>query len=210
MWRKLVLLVCAAVQLTQTSITWAAPITQIVDSSSLISTRINYHDGSRSKSKLIYCLLKTPGTAKGVSGGVLFTPIALTIAKLKARGIAGSRLNTQVSIKKAGSKACVGLADGLPAPTPTPFTGIEGNFDASGNLTAKGKVTFGVPASIDGNISVGRVLSATNCACHSEMNGRSFSYLRATIAGAPMYFDATQIPDSMLANLTAYLNRFRP
>jgi len=190
----------------------AAPSAKVVDSSELLSTRISYKLGTATKNKIIYCLGRMPGDAKGISDGVLFTPIATTIAKLKSRNINGAPFKRQQAIKKAGVSACARLSDGGSAPaTPTPTpVGSSGNFDSNGNVTAKGKTTFGIPSSLSGNISAGKTLTANYCGCHGERTGRSFSYLRAAIAQPPMYFNSSQITDATLANITAYLNRFRP
>lgn len=191
----------------------AAPSAQIVDASLLKSTKISYKIGSSTKSKTIYCLSKTPGTAKSATGGVLFTPVATTIAKLKANKVTGIKLQTQLAIKKAGSSACSKLESGgtVPTPssgaTPTP-TFRPSNFNGNGDVTASGKEAFGIPSSASGNISTGRTLSNSYCSCHGEKIGLSFPTLRAAIAQSPMFFDSNQISDDMLASITAYLNRF--
>lgn len=138
----------------------------------------------------------------------------------KARQAAGSAQGsrrTALLSKAARHKSNARLGDpvcddgppgggGTPTPTPAP-----GNFDLSGNLTEKGKTTFGVPAHLSGNTTTGRALWNGYCAgCHtSEQGNRSFSNLRTAIAGEPMYYTTTEITDVQLANLVAFLNRFR-
>jgi hypothetical protein len=100
-----------------------------------------------------------------------------------------------------GSTAC---KNGPPT-TPTP----TGNFDSFGNVTAAGKLRFGIPQYLSASISQGRTVQNLNCnGCHLERVDYTFSTLRQKIAQAPMYYDSSQIPDSDLAQLTAYLNRY--
>ena len=188
---------------------YAVSRTQVVESSELTSTKISYKVEGRTKSKTIYCLKKVPGDAKSVSGGVLFTPVATTIAKMKAKKIRGTKLNAQIAIKKAGTSACTKLQNGTsPTPTPTPSQIGGGNFDGSGNTTPKGNTAFGIPSGITGNITSGKTTFSTYCSCHGSLSAKTFPYLRTRIAQDPMNFDSTQIPDSVLADVTAYLNRF--
>jgi hypothetical protein len=190
----------------------AAPSSQIVSSAQVVSTSISYKISGKTKTKTIYCLGKVPGTVRSISEGLLFTPIATTIAKLKAKKITGIKLQTQIAIKKSGAKACAQLVPGSsPTPsngaTPTP-TLSPSNFTGTGDVTASGKAVFKIPSNLTANISKGRALSASYCSCHTDKLGKTFPVLRTSIAVAPMYFDSTQITDQMLADITAYLNRY--
>lgn len=93
-----------------------------------------------------------------------------------------------------------------PIATPT----SSGNFDAQGNVTSKGMALFMIPAGLSANIDRGKVVYDLNCTgCHAAKTGRPFTTLRTDIAKAPMDFDSSEITDASLADLTAYLNRFR-
>ncbi len=101
-----------------------------------------------------------------------------------------------------GDKAC---KDG-PASTPTP----SGNFDSSGNVTAQGKSVFGIPASLSANVSQGKTANNLMCAgCHGERLNYSFTQLRSVTSASPMFFTSNDLSDATLANITAYLNRYR-
>jgi hypothetical protein len=204
--RRYILASCALVFLAY-STAWAVPKARLVEATEIISTSVQYKSAGRTKSKIVFCLGKISGDSKITSKGILFTPFATTIAKMKARRIGGAKLSAEVALGKAGNSACAHLQRG-PTPTPTPIPGSSSNFDGSGNLTAKGKLAFGVPSSVSGNITAGRSLTQSYCTCHEERIGHSFPVLRAAIAQPPMSFDNTQMTDAMLANITAYLNRF--
>jgi len=70
---------------------------------------------------------------------------------------------------------------------------------------------FGIPSNLSANISAGKSVQAAKCTgCHEERLGHTFFDVRTNIKRSPMLYDESQIPDPMLANLIAYLNRFRP
>lgn len=87
------------------------------------------------------------------------------------------------------------------------------NFDSLGNVTSAGKALFGIPQDLPADITTGKAIFTENCTgCHTDQGrlNRSFSNYREAIAQAPMFFNSQEVPDSMLAQITAYLNRFRP
>ncbi len=183
----------------------------IVPNSSLKSSTITIKDAGKTKRKVLFCLSKTPGDAKAVSAGMRFTSYSSTIASLKAKKVRGGKLTTYNLLKKAGTPVCKKLSAGSGTPTPTPTsTPSLGNFDLNGNVTSAGKAAFGIPSSLSGNIGQGRSLYGSYCTgCHVERTGKSFSYLRTSIAQSPMLFTSTEITDGMLAHITAFLNRYR-
>jgi hypothetical protein len=79
-------------------------------------------------------------------------------------------------------------------------------FDASGNVTELGKGAFGIPAALSANVGRGQVIVQANCSCHAEKTNRSFSTVKTRTAGTPMFF---QFTDPQIADIVAYLNRFR-
>ena len=176
----------------------------IVPAASLKSTSITIKVSGRSSEKRIYCLGKIPGVAKVVPGGMSFTPYASIIREYKAKHVSGTKLTTATQLNSVGGRACVKL-NIVPTPTPVPR-----NFDSAGNLTDKGRTTFGVPSGLAGSISEGRALSNSYCTCHEEKLGRAFPTVRNAIYQPPMSYDSNQITDPMLTNIIAYLNRFQP
>lgn len=181
---------------------------ELLDPSQLKETSVTVNK----KKKRIFCYGKVSGTAKAREDKLNFTPFSQAIKKLTARSQRAKKAEL-VILKKAADKECKKIAL-LPTPTPTasPTPSIPiYNFDSMGNVTAQGKITFGIPQHLSGNISIGRNIYLTNCVgCHIERNGRTFPQYRDIIARSPMLFDEFQIPDQELADLVAYMNRFRP
>jgi cytochrome c553 len=84
------------------------------------------------------------------------------------------------------------------------------NFDANGNVTSTGRELFQIPVAVSANMQRGKVVQENLCGtCHLERTNRTFSYLRFRTAQDPMFFDQVTLSDQDLADLTAYLNRFR-
>jgi hypothetical protein len=126
-----------------------------------------------------------------------------------------NKLKSLERLKREVTEVCKGVnpsGSGTPTPTPTPTSGSStGNFDAQGNVTAKGMALFMIPAGLSANIDRGKLVYDLNCTgCHAAKTGRPFTTLRSKIAEAPMDYDSSEITDAALADLTAYLNRFRP
>lgn len=82
---------------------------------------------------------------------------------------------------------------------PTPVS----NFDDQGNTTS-----FGIPAGLVGNIGEGRQQWRNRCQeCHPvTQNGRGYSFrrIKRAIESPPMNLS---LPERVLADITAYLNR---
>lgn len=92
-----------------------------------------------------------------------------------------------------------------------PDPGITGNFTSSGQVTAAGKLAFGIPDYLSADITTGRSAYNNYCAgCHEERVNRSFSDLRENTKRSPMFYDENTLTDATLAQITAFLNRFRP
>lgn len=160
-----------------------------------------------------------------LNGSTLFLPLSAKVKALKrkikqASGAAKERLMKKLpkllAQRKAGDKACVG-GPNQPTPTPgggatkTPTPVASGNFDSQGNVTAAGKAAFGIPSNLAANSNTGSSFYNSLCkGCHiSEERNKSFSQYRTSTSGSPMFFTTSALPDSTLAHITAYLNRFR-
>jgi hypothetical protein len=89
-----------------------------------------------------------------------------------------------------------------PTVDPTPPTS-DSDFDANGNTTS-----FAIPPGLKGNIGEGRQQWRNRCQeCHPvTQNGRGYSFRRIQreIKNPPMNLS---LPDRVLADITAYLNR---
>lgn len=195
---------------------YAAP--RKVKAGQLKATSIIY----KKKKVAFYCLARTAGTVKKVGSSVYFTTYSEQIRKLTSRRDKAKK-ESLTAINKLATAKCKVLA--LPTPTPTPTatpsptptatatpqaTFAAGNFDGNGNVTATGKSVFQIPANLSGNISLGRDVYDTYCfGCHVERVNRTFPDLRYNTSRPPMNYDSTDLPDAELANLVAYLNRFR-
>ncbi len=189
----------------------------IVDLSALVQMEVNTATGAV---KTLFCNGKIPGQAKISSTTARFSTFAelLKIDK-KKRKQNKKKIAQLADLNKRGKIVCSGGV--LPTPTPrpdvtptprptaTPSSG-GGNFDANGNVTAQGKTAFGIPSSLSGNVSVGQGVFSQNCqGCHSsnENVNKTFSQYKSIIGAAPMFIN---LSDSSLANLVAYMNRFKP
>jgi chorismate synthase len=135
----------------------------------------------------------------------------LKVSARSARAPKKTKLLTKIKNLRAaiaaGKESCASGPPQGSSPTPTP-SGL-GNFDAQGNVTASGKALFGIPASMSGNIGVGRAIYTAQCSCHGDMLNRSMPDYRSAISESPMFFSSSDVTDQMLADLTAYLNRYR-
>jgi len=106
----------------------------------------------------------------------------------------------------------------IPIPPTPPSIGVTNTpaptisfFDVNGEMTTEGKQFLAIPVALSANIEQGLTLfSQYQCIkCHSERLNRTFETYRENLKRAPMNFNEISLPDSDLANLTAYLNRFR-
>jgi mono/diheme cytochrome c family protein len=120
------------------------------------------------------------------------------------------KLSAGKPVCKPGKPKSGGGGGSSPSPTPTPPpTSGSGCFDSSGSATSAGKAKFGIPSSYSANITAGKSAVQAMCSgCHSDELGKKFSQYRTAIALDPMFYDEAQVPNSTLANITAYLNRF--
>lgn len=88
----------------------------------------------------------------------------------------------------------------------------DGFFANNGDVTELGRIEFQIPEGIVGNVSRGLSAWNSNCSgCHSESErrNRSFSQYRILTGLSPMSFDTQSLSNPDLADITAYLNRFR-
>jgi len=190
----------------------AAPL--VVDPSDVISVDIILKNG---KIKEIFCLGNVPGKLSSKAGATLFTAYSQVLKKQKQKLKKKPSVKNQKKvkstrqIKKKGSQACKNVVPPTPTTTPTPEVSPppDGNFDAVGNVTDEGKLLFGIPSELNANIEAGLIIQNAECGCHGERNNRTFSQLRTAILGEPMFIGESEVPDQDLADLTAYLNRFR-
>lgn len=194
----------------------------LVDQEELVAISLKVKVGSKTSRKNMYCYNDTLGSVKDSDEGLLFKSVGQTLAELKRRKAAASKIALYKEMKRIGKSECRKTREptetpppGGASPTPTPRAtatpAATGNFDNGGNVTSAGKAAFGIPSNLSASISTGKTIHDINCkGCHAEKTNRSFNQLRISISASPMFFTQQDIPDSALANLTAYLNRFRP
>lgn len=191
---------------------------QLLDSSQLKETSVVI----KGKTHRVFCYEKTPGSVKPRDSKFLFSSFASQIKKLKSsrKKKDKSKVSSLQSLLNSSKKECGKIPGSTPTPipnatqipvTPTPTqVPVVNNFDAQGNVTEKGKAAFQIPSNLSANISLGKIIYNRYCTgCHLEKTGISFPYARAIIKTSPMLYDESQIPNSELAQLIAYLNRFR-
>ncbi|MBX7143498.1 MAG: hypothetical protein K1X79_03530 [Oligoflexia bacterium] len=116
-----------------------------------------------------------------------------------------SKYKKLITPGKAACKASTGGAGGAGSGSqPAPPAGAC--FDSLGNGTAAFKSSLGIPSSLTANISAGSSTFHSLCqGCHEEKKA-AFSPLKSALAGTNMQMN---LPDSMIANLVAYLNRLK-
>ena len=163
------------------------------------------------------CGLSGSSWVPGKISGSSFLPLAAQLKSLKLsskRASGSKKIKLQKKIQKLkatianGKTACFAGPPYNPTPSPTPAS--FGNFDMAGNVTAVGKALFAIPSALNGNIAAGRTFWQAQCAgCHTDKLNRTMPQYRGFIAQSPMLFSEEEVPDEALANLTAYLNRFR-
>jgi hypothetical protein len=207
-----------------------------VDQSVLRGTSVTVTLNGVDSTREIFCRGKTPGQAGRRSGSqVQFTPF---VTLIRSPATKPARLPLLKQLASKGKIACSALppatpptpgaaptsgatppatATQTPAPartaTPAPTaTPASGNFDSLGNVTAQGRVLFAIPSGSSANVSRGKTVFQSFCAgCHSERTNRTYTYLDQSIRRSPMLYDDLQLSrPQQLADLTAYLNRFRP
>lgn len=148
-----------------------------------------------------------------------FTSYATEIKKiqrsiLRATGKKKTSLQKKLKTYKARQKTdnpvcALGPPIQTPTPLPTSSPG-SGVFDPLGNVTETGKNLLQIPSGLSANISRGKTVYLSNCVgCHIERTNRTFSDLRFNTSRPPMFFNEQRLTDIDLADLTAYLNRFR-
>jgi len=137
------------------------------------------------------------------------------LAALLAKAAAGDRVckNTSPGQQPTPTPGATPGATPGPTKTPTPAP-VAGYFDARGNVTAAGKVKFGIPSNLSANINAGLAVynaqKSTNqglksCgACHQERSNRTYGYMQAILPSPIMLITLSA---GELANLTAYINR---
>ncbi|MBN8549556.1 MAG: hypothetical protein J0M12_09595 [Deltaproteobacteria bacterium] len=145
----------------------------------------------------------------------------IRIKMKSAQGASYAKLKSKRSKYKAakaeGDSACKNGPPSSGGPTPTPQPGStptatptpgapQVNFNGD-EVTSWGKSQFGIPQWLSANAARGASAWSTHCfGCHNPPENKGFGYVRQRISGSPMFFTTTEIPDSTLADLTAYLN----
>lgn len=144
-----------------------------------------------------------------LSDNVTFLSCQAELKTLKTKNKKNPKPSLKAKIKKLKTKKIEGdilCVDDSPPPPTNPSVG---NFDLLGNVTAQGKINFGIPSSLSANIDQGKTIYNSMCdGCHGPKLNFTFPEYRTKIKEEPMYFDEEEVPDTFLANLTAYLNRF--
>lgn len=201
-------------------------------SETLVSTTITVTVKGKNSSHTIFCRVGVPGTATQRGEQFKFTSYAALISNTRKKSPTSKKLPLFRAILKVGRNVCKEIGTTPPitgtptsplppappaaSPTATPIvaptaTPPTGNFDNRGNVTEKGKLAFGIPSHLSGNVTAGKQVVTSFCAgCHQERIGYSYSAIDTAIRRAPMLYDESSISRQQLADLVAYLNRFNP
>lgn len=190
----------------------ATSYTCAVVSGKMVSGRINRADGAfvpySIDMKVIKAKIKLASASKK-------SALKKKLAALKSKSAAGNRVCKGTSPGQQPTPTPGSTPGATSAPTPKPTaTPATGNFDAQGNVTAKGKLKFGIPSNLSANKNAGQIvynaarssnLGMKSCgACHTERANRTYSYMQAILPSPIMLIN---LSPGDLANLTAYVNR---
>ena len=182
--------------------------------------------------KDVACYRGDSGKVKSRRGNLVFRAFKVIIRSIKkkiknanARNIPKLRkkLRSNKQLRKAGDASCPASSSGGGGNSGGGRSGggnsgggsNNGNnassyFDIQGNVTAFGKATFGIPSHLPADVITGRTVFNTYCiGCHNERRRFTFAELRQAILQSPMDYDQTQLPDQDLAQIMAYVSRFR-
>ena len=104
-------------------------------------------------------------------------------------------------------------------PTPTPTATPSGctSYFSGNDVTACGKVAFGISSALSANVGTGLTQYQSECAgCHNGVfrpadqgANLTFAQLRVAIAGPGMSITTSQVTDAELAHIVAYLKGFK-
>ena len=123
-----------------------------------------------------------------------------------------AKFQKQRALLRASESACREISapgDSPPPPSPTPDPN-EGLYLPNGDITTSGKIFLGIPLSLSANIFEGLERWQANClGCHEERRKDTFAELRAAISQPPMYYTEPNLSDETLADIMAYVSRFR-
>ncbi len=177
----------------------------------------------------ISCIGATAGIVRSRRSRLIFTSYGRRAKVLNERGSAALKLTRFRRLAKVGNRACANLlrTDPPNAPTPTPAPNLTPtatprptstprppNFDENGNVTARGRVVFGIPSGLPANRFTGAAVYQNRCSdCHGgEQRGLFFNFmqLRNATSGFPMLFNETTLLNEELAHITAFLNQGNP
>lgn len=145
-----------------------------------------------------------------------FYPTRVEIKALKAKiskSSGSARRALEAKVRQLNSYLSKGKAPCAKGPpravsTPTP----SGPFDALGNVTAAGKVAFGIPSNLSASVNSG--IGAWNSTCngchHMQPSGlgiRSFPEIKARIQLSPMLFSIPgELTEQQIADIVAFAN----
>lgn len=187
------------------------------------TTEISFQVARRVVQKEIACLGAEPGTIRVIQESSFFRPTKRKLRKRRrARKIDPSAKNIRRfkrvrAFYRAGRSACAQNSvattpESSPSPTATPVATpvLQRFFTNTGELTELGRETFEIPNGLAANVNDGQLVWRAYCqGCHEERPRATFSELRLAISLEPMYYTEELLPDSELAQIMAYLSRFR-
>jgi hypothetical protein len=169
-----------------------------------------YRSSGKGSFRAIAMFAKTKSGAKFID-----KDLSLGTFRYRARLIVNRARSKWSRISSASTRSPVTPPKSTPIPTPThsgtnptPTPTVRpGNFDNAGNVTAQGKSAFGIPSNLSANRNTGQSKWFASCRqCHSvEKTNRNFGTIKSALPISPMFIN---LPDSDVANLTAFLNRF--
>lgn len=164
----------------------------------------------KSSAGKLYVCGNVPPWAVGRMTSGYFQPTTAEIASLKKKLKATSDSNKKNAIKAKIKSRKAYLNAGSPICSSNDSS--EGNFDEMGNVTAAGKIAFGIPSNINANVNSGIAAWNGTCkGCHggfpSSLPIKTYTYISQRITQSPMFFSVpAEVSFENIASIVAFAN----
>lgn len=118
-----------------------------------------------------------------------------------------SQLKNKLAKRRSYQRSASSVCSGGP-----PDTNGGAKFDSAGNVTAAGKIAFGIPSTMSANVNSGIGDWTRTCrGCHlsfpSSLSIKSYPGILARIQQSPMFFQVPlEVSEQQIANITAFAN----
>ena len=183
----------------------------------------------KTKPTIICCNEKVPGFLDANNPASEF----ISLKEKRSKALKNGKLKKALELKRyllearplcrsfvpgEGIPTPIGTINPIPTATATPVTPAK-NFDNQGNVTDAGKDCFRIPRALSANVLEGSQHVNQYCVtCHGPnlldvpnaiLFDREFTFTRERTRVSPMNFNEQSLTDDVLADIAAFLNRYR-